>query len=238
MINTEVEKVVECCQQKLGLSTAEERDPIPYQSVPLCVIDAVYSVRAPYESVRDSIGRYCNFFGVQERREEKNTLPQREAQESVGVFLDKFKDRSPEKFADEIFKNPRKTNGKLKSEIVFGFASSLASLNVEYLQDVPVAVTNDDFEKEIRDLFGVGEWSYKYFLMLCRLEDYVKVDTHVRKFVRDCICWRANPGHIECLLEEAHKILVTNYPGLTLRLLDHEIWLYSTDPGYLTPQAT
>lgn len=225
MLNTEGEKVVGCCQQKLCLAAAETRDPIGYQSAPLCVIDAVFSINAKYESDKNLVDRYCNHFGLQKERTTKNIVPPTTAQLSMVQFLEQLAVFGSDRFPSCIF-NPTQVKGRLKWEIVAEFAATLAASGVRYLQHVSMVATKPDCEKEIVGIYGVGVPTWKYFLMLCRMHDLVKADRWLRRFVGDCVGRKVNAKETERVLQEAHKKLIIRYPKLTLRLLDHEIWLY------------
>src|SRR5204862_1280588 len=74
----------------LPLAGATLSEEYFYQSLPLCVIDAVYSVGVRYESVRGVVARYCRRFGLTRVREDRTVLPPRDEQESVSSFCDRF----------------------------------------------------------------------------------------------------------------------------------------------------
>jgi len=84
MDKSERDKITQYCQRTLDLEHATLSDEYYYQSLPLCAIDAVFSIGARYEGTRKLVLRYCDYFGLVRLREERSVLPQESSQESSG----------------------------------------------------------------------------------------------------------------------------------------------------------
>ncbi len=67
-MSPEVSLIAAQAQKVLPLAGAQLEDEYFYQSLPLCIIDAVYSIGVRYEGVRNTISRYCAHFKVQRTR--------------------------------------------------------------------------------------------------------------------------------------------------------------------------
>ena len=64
----DVATVAEQCDALLDLANASLTDEHFYQSLPLCVMDAVFSIGVKYESVKKVVTRYCDTFGFERLR--------------------------------------------------------------------------------------------------------------------------------------------------------------------------
>jgi len=225
-----IEKIVNRCEQILDLTNAKLSNEYFYQSLSLCVIDAVYSLGARYESTRHVVIKYCNYFNLQRIRKDKNNLPKKETQEPIENFLEKMQRLGVEKFAKEIFQNRQRTstkNGILKAEAVLKFATVLKKYNINYLQDVPAVISNSNFDKNIRKIPGQRSGkSLKYFFMLSGSDDFVKPDRMILGFLKDTLQKNVLPEEAQYLLCEASKKLKPKYPNITPKVLDYTIWNY------------
>ncbi len=132
--------------------------------------------------------------------------------------------------AEKICQNKQRTstrNGILKAEATYRFASVVQKFGVEYLQDVEKIMGNETFEQEITRIPGQSSGlSTRYFYMLAGDENFIKPDRMIRRFIQAAIGRDLNMDECQELLIAAHAELVRDYPLLTPRSLDHEIWLY------------
>lgn len=222
--------VAESCESLLDLDNARLGRENYYQSLPFCVINAVFSIGVRYESVLRVVKRYCKEFDLRELRLYGSPPPPVTDQESLSQFLAKMDEAGLDKFTEEIFQNRQRTsprNGLLKTEAVYRFACALRKHGVEYLQDVPRIVTSEDVEKDIRAIPGqTSGISWNYFLMLAGSEDMVKPDTMIRRFLKQVMGRPVSQDEAQALLIEASSILIIKYPSMTPRLLDNTIWKY------------
>ena len=242
MDSRDVEKIIKYCDQVLDLNNARLSDnEYSYQSLSLCVIDAVYSIGVRYEAVRRAVHRYCNYFSLRRIRENRSNIPQKETQESIADFWKKMYDSGIEKFATEIFCNKQRTstrNGILKSEAVFKFATVLKKYDVNYLQDVPKIVSDTNFEREIKSIPGQRTGtSLRYFFMLSGDDDFIKPDRMILRFLEDALQRPVNRNEASSFLAETTRRLQSKYSHLVPRLLDHEIWKYQRRKSALRKQS-
>lgn len=90
-------------------------------------------------STRQTVIRYCNFYGLKRIRDDFKSLPQETEQESISQLVDKIELKGIEEFTNEVFNNRQRTstcNGILKTDAVLRFAKVLKKFNIEYLQDI------------------------------------------------------------------------------------------------------
>jgi hypothetical protein len=226
----EIRNISDYSSQVLDLNNARLDDEYFYQSLPLCVIDSVYSIRARWEGVRQVVIRYCNYFNLQRIRENRTLIPPIESQESIGAFLQKIQEFGIETFTNDIFQNRQRTstrNGLLKSEAVLRFASVLEEHGVNYLQNVSDVIDTIAFENEIRQIPGQRSGiTLKYFFMLSGSDNLIKPDTMILGFLSNILERPVTPEEAQICLTEAANRLILTYPHLTPRLLDQTIWRY------------
>jgi len=219
------------CESVFDLGTALPETDFGYQSLPLCVIDAVYSIGVRYASTVNVVERYCECFGLQKVRTEPG-LPPPDQQESVTYFLRKLERMGIERFAGEVFANWQRTstrNGILKAEAVLRFAEVLCARSVDYFQDVPKVVSDDGFAEEIKSIPGQRSGvSLSYFFMLTGSDDLVKPDRWVLRFLRDALGREVAQSDALVLIQGACALLLARYPHLSPRSLDHAIWEYQS----------
>jgi hypothetical protein len=230
MLSDNVLQVAKYAERMLPLSSARLSDEYYYQSLPLCVIDAVYSLNVRYSSVQNVVARYCDRFALPRTRDDKTHLPSPECQQSLGSFCRQFKERGAEEMAVSIFKNRCRTsptNGILKSEAAFRFAAVLRKYRIEYLQDCQVPFVEPAMESEIRQIPGQASGiSLKYFWMLAGDDGIAKPDRWILEFLTTALGRDVAITNGQALLQGAVSLLKPTFPTLTVRLLDHEIWKF------------
>ena len=131
----DIKIVAEFCKAKLGLENTDPSDEDDYQSLPLCVIDAVFSISANYTSTKNTVAKFCNHFGVRETS--KVRPPDIADQLSISNFLKFYDQYGVEKMAGTVYQNLQRTssrNGILKSEAVLRFSKTLIQFGVDYFQ--------------------------------------------------------------------------------------------------------
>jgi len=227
----EVRQLVRYCEHALDLREAILGEEYFYQSLPLCVIDAVFSIGVRYESTKAVVIRYCDYHDLPRIRNDADLLPEPGEQESVPAFVRKMEEAGVEFFTNEVFKNRQRTssrNGILKTEAVCRFASVLQKHGIHYLQDVPKAIVDPEVDREIRSIPGQRSGiSLRYFYMLAGSNDFIKPDRMVQRFMAAAL--GATPDLETCqhLLRETSQALKARYPHMNPRLLDYQIWSHT-----------
>jgi hypothetical protein len=67
--NSELSKLVDFCTATLPLKSATLGKEFYYASLPLCVIDSVFSIGVRYEGVINTVTRFSNKFGIKMYRD-------------------------------------------------------------------------------------------------------------------------------------------------------------------------
>jgi len=232
MKREDIVALVQFCKEHLHFDDIDLSEEYGYAHLPLCIIDAVFSIGVRYSSVQNTVEKFCEYFNIERFREDK--LPQPEKQLSISEFLKKYDKYGIEGMTEQVYKNRQRTstrNGILKSEAVFRFGKVLARYNVEYLQDIDRILGNKEFEAEITKIPGQRSGiSLRYFYMLAGSEDFIKPDRMINRFVYNATGKSFSVEETTELLIEICNILAQEYPALTPRTLDNVIWRYQRTP--------
>ncbi len=225
----DVEAFVRYCRKNLKLDTMEVYGgEYNHSCVPLCVIDAVFSIGVRYRRVENTLSRFCEFSRVPMNRRRK--MPPPEDQWPVSRLLKLYKTHGAKFMMEKVYCNRQRTstaNGITKSEAVLRFAQVLGEFGVEYFQHVKGILGDAEFEAKIMQIPGQRSGiSLRYFYMLAGSEDFIKPDRMINRFVEAATSKTFSLDETTRLVVEASKVLSAVRPGLKPRTLDNFIWQY------------
>ena len=218
---------------KLDLNNAKLDIGHYYSSLPHCIIDAVFSIGIKYTATRNVVERFSKYLELDTFRKFGSDFPNTDEQYSINQFIDFYQNDEIDFITIDVYKNKCRTstvNGILKSEAVLEFAKVLQQYEINYFQDLAKVINNASFERDIKYIKGQGSGiSLSYFFMLAGDENLIKPDRMIERFVTDCIGKKLSTYELTKLFPDAIKKLNTDYPNLTLRELDHEIWKHQSN---------
>lgn len=221
------QEVAALCKAKLDLAHAAASDDW-YQSLPLCVIDTVFSIGAHYTSTLNTVVRFSTYLGLKCFTTDKR--PPIEEQFSISAFIQYYATHDIQFLAQNVYQNNQRTStrsGILKAEAALRWSQVLQNYKVDYLQDIDTVVGDPAFEADIQRIPGHGSGvSLRYFYILTGSTDYVKPDRMIVRFIQAATGRSVNGAEAQTSIVEACRILQQDYPALTPALLDHLIWQY------------
>lgn len=190
-----------------------------YQSLPICIIDCVYSLRTKYNSVTVPIvHRYAAKYLESDIRNPDDT---------ISTFINHLNTIGLRRFADEIVCNHQVLGGKAKipkEQVCLTVATYLKCLNIETLEDFRNYSYPELLEIVLVGVKGLGDAGVNYLFMLAGDENRCKPDVHIHKSIKDaCRCYVSN-NECQQIYTEAVSILRADYPHLTVRDLDYAVW--------------
>ena len=211
-----VDSLCAACESIFDLASASLSPSYYYDSLPYCIIDAVFSIGVKYTSTQNVVKSYCAYYGLREYNTEQDhngdahTVSQMiEHIESVGI----------EKSADIIFKNHQRTSSR--------FAKILRKYGIETLADMAAKAIPFEAEQEILRIPGQQSGlSLRYFYMLSGDDSQAKPDRHVLRFLKEQMGNDYSIQQAQDVLRDTVELLRGKYPHLTVRLLDYSIWNY------------
>ena len=207
----------EYCERNFNL---EDGENYSYQSLSVCIIDCVYSLRARYNHVTvPIINRYAEAYmnGDSSNPGDTVTMLLQHIDENGG----------PKKFADNVLHNCQKLGGKAaipKEDVCFQLAQYLRCLHIDTIEDFRNFESQELLEVVIRSVKGMGDAGMNYLFMLAGDPNRCKPDIHIHRCIKDaCGCDLSNE---ECqkLFTDTVYCLNRKYPNLTVRNLDGIIW--------------
>lgn len=207
-------KFVDFCEKTLQV---EDQGGYTYQSLPICIIDCVYSLRAIYKPTTiNVINEYAAHY--------MNGNPNASG-ETVSDLISHIEDAGgPIPFAAEVLKNRQVSGHVLKSEICLKLARYLRYLNIETLEDFRQFEAQELLEVVIRSVKGLGDAGVNYLFMLAGDPDRCKPDVHIHHCIKDACGEDVSNEECQILFTEATEILKEKYPFLTVSKLDGIIW--------------
>ncbi len=199
-----------------------------YQNLPLCVIDAVFSIDARYTSTRNTVEKFARHFKLDSCLVER--VPSINLQTPLNFLIEVYDQFGVDFLTDKVYQNRQRTstrNGILKSESVLRFSCVLHQHGIKYMQDVDRVIGQPSFEQEIQQIPGQASGvCLRYFYILAGSPDHVKPDRMILRFIQSALGKAVSPDQGHSYIIEANKILQRDYPSLTPAILDNQIWNY------------
>lgn len=210
-----IDKFVKYCEDNFNLN--EKRYAELYNSLSVCIIDCVYSLRARYfKVVVPIVERYAKKYMDNNRFNSDDTL------ENLIYNIDSS--GGPEIFAKEVLHNNQYSGGVLKTTICYEMARLLLMLGINTKEDFMNYKSTEILEIVIRSIKGVGDAATNYLFMLAGDPNRCKPDVHLHNCVNDACGYYISNDECQELMRDAVIKLNGKYPNLTVSLLDSIIW--------------
>ena len=213
------EKFVDYCRRNYGeeLSIADERSYC-YKSLPICIVDCVYSLRARYNSVTVPIvERYANTFLGGDKTSTSDA-------DNLTNFIKNLTTPSLESFADNIAKNHQILGRVPKEKVCLDIAKKLQNLGIETFGDFQNYPSKEELAETIISVKGMGNAGVNYLFMLTGDDNKSKPDVHIHHCITEACGEDVSDKECQEIIKEASHILKQDYPDLTVRKLDGVIW--------------
>lgn len=190
-----------------------------YQSISVCILDCIYSLRAKYYAVTIPIvKRYAAMY--------MNDDPHASG-DTVSMLLNRMDDMGHKAFAEKVLMNQQKLGGKKqvpKEEICYQLARYLRDLHIETIEDFRNFESQEILEIVIRAVSGLGDAGTNYLFMLAGDPNRCKPDVHIHHCVKDACGHDVSNEECQELFTDAVELLRVKHPNLTVRGLDGIVW--------------
>lgn len=221
------------CNENLTLANVVLSDEYYYSNIPLCIVDAVFSIGVRYESTINVVNNFCQYYSIP--KIDLNRFTNITNQFSVNDFLVSCNKIGLESMVSKVYQNKQRTspvNGILKAEAVYKFGLVLNKYQVNKFPDINKVIGNSQFEDSIKQIPGQHSGiSLNYFFMLSGEDSYIKPDRMIARFVQAATGKSLNFRECQELFIEANSIFIEHYPQITPRALDHLIWEFQRNQG-------
>lgn len=227
-IENKTKCLYEKCIKNLDLKSAKLGDEFYYDNLTFCLIDAVFSMGIRYKIVQNAITRYKNYISEKEFNFNEHKIS--DFIEIVNSIPCKEEDKCllfSEKVLTKNRTSPR--NGILKTQACYYIAQILVKYHIEtkeQFNSMPKDIM-ESVKKEISNVKGQSSGiMLQYLYMLAGNDDICKPDRHLHKFVETATGEQEDDYTIQNLMKNVTDILKKDFPNLTVRLLDYEIWKF------------
>lgn len=210
-----------------GLEYLDLVDEYRYASLPVCVIDAVFSIGVRYTHTQRVVENFCSFSGWTRFAESRNGRG--EGEHGINELIDLYAENEIEGMTERVFQNRQRTSprsGILKSEAVLRFCEALASAGINHFTDINQE-RREAAEVEILRLPGQSSGiSFDYFQMLAGDDNLVKADRMVQRYIRTALSLDREPPPRQAalLVRLASEELNRRGHRWTPLSLDYAIW--------------
>lgn len=223
----EYERLAAYCKASLAFDDLPER--LFFAHLPLCVVEAVFSINSTAQATRKVVERCATALQVPLFAE--LLYPPQAEQVSISAFCQQFGAREPSDLAENLFANRQRTsvtNGILKAEAVLRFCAVLQQFGIEYLQDASNILQRAEVCTALREIPGQRSGvSLSYFAMLTGDQQQVKPDRMLVRFIVNALeCEEPRVGRVSELMRGACELLRQDFPHLTPAQLDKLVWQY------------
>mgnify|MGYP001346010751 CR=1 FL=1 len=103
LTKSEIHAFISYCRSNLDFSNLTKAEAYGYHNLPLCIIDAVFSIGVRYTSTENTVKHFCNYFDITRLRDEEIAI--RDNQLSVSEFVQLHSEFSFQEMADKIYQN-------------------------------------------------------------------------------------------------------------------------------------
>ena len=235
------EAAVEFLKKILSDGELQLPEEYTYSCLPLCLMDAIYSIGVRYTSTKKVVERYYSRYEVEPFGDRDDTYKFDEKHKLSNLIenIEAYKkdETGFVRFAEKVLKNKQRTssrNGVLKIEAVYECAKILRDAGVETLCDFNEKMNDEKVADEIKQKYcqvkgqssGI---SLDYLKMLCGRTDVIKPDRHIIRFLNRFSEDEINVQKAPDMMKEILQLLKEDYPNLDLRTLDYIIWEYMKD---------
>jgi hypothetical protein len=188
-----------------------------YESMSICILDCVYSLRAKYQSITvPVVERYAKAYMGSNRHAGGDT---------VSMLINNIDAAGgTESFADIVLQNHQRIGGLLKSEVCYKLATYLKALHIETIEDFRNFESQELLEIVIRSVKGIGDAGVNYLFMLAGDPNRCKPDVHIHRSIKDAYGYDVSNDDCQAIFSQAVALLKHKCPKLTVRLLDNIIW--------------
>ena len=108
------------------------------------------------------------------------------------------------------------TSGRLKAEILLELLETLEKLQIQTFQDIQAwlnqPVQQQKLIRAITAIHGIGEATFRYFLMLAGDEQMVKPDTMILRFIKNALGKTVPEAEAVSLIQAVSQQLLPQYP--------------------------
>ena len=186
-MESDAHKIASRCDYLFDIEYCRLPEEYYYASLPLCIIDNIFSIGSKYSSTHNTVIRYCDYYKLKRLRNEDDCADECKLH-TVSDLRNNIESLGSENFADVVLKNRQRTsttNGILKSEAVFQWTKIFEGHNIQYIMDIERKL-DENIEQMLLQVPGQKSGtSLNYLRMLCGNDNACKPDRHILRFLSE-----------------------------------------------------
>lgn len=169
--------VAEITKNLPNLSTAKLGQEFYYQSLPLCVIDSVFSIGVQYINAQRAVEAWCQAQQPEWQKYPVDDMPRYTISDLIRAGEGHDESSLSTKFFGGNRQRTSTESGILKAQAVFLFAKALQVAGIDDFRDARNEFTACRAREEVGKVTGQKSGiSFDYFLMMAGDDSYVKAD--------------------------------------------------------------
>jgi hypothetical protein len=190
------------CERTFDITTQSDYS---YQSLSVCILDCVYSLRTKYTAVTiPIIERYAAAYMDGNAQSSGDT---------VSMLLHRMEEKGPAAFAENILQNHQKLGGKHqipKEDVCYQLARYLRDLHIETIENFQNFESQEILEIVIHAVHGLGDAGVNYLFMLAGDPNRCKPDVHIHHCILDACDLTVSNEACQILFADAVELLRPN----------------------------
>ena len=218
--------------EQTGLKVPTLAAEYRYASLPLCVVDAVFSIGVRYASTQKVVSNLCEYTGWNRFAALRETRGAGER--GLHDLLDHFEKIGVEGMAESVFRNRQRTSsrsGILKAEAVLLYCRALGDADINLFTDL------DQDRREFAESIVLGlpgqssGIAFDYLMMLAGDDNLIKPDRMVQRYVGNALQFDTipQPRQAAILVRLAARELCRRGHRWTPLSLDNAIWSFQSE---------
>ena len=215
-MTSDAELLLAYIKDKIGIKYSKM--PNYYHSLPICILDDIFSLQAKYETMTlPTVKRFANHFLNGDIY-------------AGGYLIDNFiADLEKEGLSNvmnNILNNRQVVGGRRKIEVCYDVAKKLQKLRIQTMEDFGAFEDEEYLTFCLRSIKGVGDAAIDYLFMMAGDSNRVKPDIHIHHCIKDAIGHDVSNEECQKLFREVSESIKNEYPFATPRFLDGIVWTY------------
>ena len=213
-MKNETKIFIDFCLQNFEIK--EANIPNKYNSLPVCILDDIFSLRAKYETMTlKVVQRFANYFLKGDLSASGYRLED---------FIRDIDSLGSKKISFEILKNMQMISNRQKLDVCYEIARKLILLDIHDIEGFRNYHSDEILEIVLRSVKGVGDAAVNYLFMLAGDENRVKPDVHIHRSLFDALGYEVSNEECQIIFREAANELKKQYPFVTPAKLDNIVW--------------
>ncbi len=200
-----------------------------YQSLPLALADAVFSIGVRYVQCQNAVAHFARRFGWKLYRPLNSPFPPPAEQHTVRELLEVFattEDPAVDLFNNRGLANPSSRSSIKKAFLLLEVARVLDRHGIQFLQDFHAYPNPTVIDTELNLLPAMSSGIIvNYIRLLVGDATSVKADRMILRFVHEATGrWVAPSEAIDLVRSTATALVDLGHANVNARLVDHLIW--------------